>query len=137
MWRARTVGEALQDLNRFLHVQDRGSVTFVRPGADQPGGLRRQEFVVVHPGQRAAEVAFHAVFGPVVEFVQQRRAYGCGLKPERVAAEVQCGRSVVRRENEMIAEMPERILRIAGAGKVQGVFKNHDRCFKVRKNNKI
>ena len=27
MWRARTVGEALQDLNRFLHVQDRGSVT--------------------------------------------------------------------------------------------------------------
>lgn len=28
--RARQVGEALYDLNRFLHVQDRGSVTFVR-----------------------------------------------------------------------------------------------------------
>lgn len=39
MWRARTVGEALQDLNRFLHVQDRGSVTFVRPGADDTVSL--------------------------------------------------------------------------------------------------
>jgi AraC-like DNA-binding protein len=31
MWRARTVGEALQDLNRFIHLQDRGSVTYLRP----------------------------------------------------------------------------------------------------------
>jgi AraC-like DNA-binding protein len=31
MARARSVGEALNDLNRFLHLQDRGSVTFVRP----------------------------------------------------------------------------------------------------------
>ena len=31
MWRARRVDEALHDLNRFLHIQDRGSVTFVRP----------------------------------------------------------------------------------------------------------
>lgn len=35
MWRARTVGEALQDLNRFIHLQDRGSVTYLRPV--QPG----------------------------------------------------------------------------------------------------
>ena len=34
MWRARRVDEALHDLNRFLHVQDRGSVTFVRPVRD-------------------------------------------------------------------------------------------------------
>ena len=34
VWRARTVGEALHDLNRFLHLQDRGSVTFLRPVAE-------------------------------------------------------------------------------------------------------
>ncbi len=29
MWRAQTVGEALHDLQRFMHLQDRGSVTYV------------------------------------------------------------------------------------------------------------
>ncbi len=34
MWRAPTVGEALQDLNRFIHLQDRGSVTYLRPAQE-------------------------------------------------------------------------------------------------------
>ncbi len=29
IWRAHTVGEALHDLQRFIHLQDRGSVTYV------------------------------------------------------------------------------------------------------------
>lgn len=79
MWRARRVDEALHDLNRFLHIQDRGSVTFVRPvkdgvvslgysilDADPPGtglvydlvmviGLRLMR-TLAGPGFRALEV---------------------------------------------------------------------------------
>jgi AraC-like DNA-binding protein len=39
MARARGVGEALNDMNRFLHLQDRGSVAFVRPPQDGVAAL--------------------------------------------------------------------------------------------------
>lgn len=34
MWRASTIDQALQDLNRFLYMQDRGSVSYLRPAGE-------------------------------------------------------------------------------------------------------
>ncbi len=48
--RARVVGEALHDLNRFLHLQDRGSVSFVRPAQDGMAALGYSIFDPDTPG---------------------------------------------------------------------------------------
>jgi AraC-like DNA-binding protein len=58
MWRAGRVGEALYDLNRFLHLQDRGSVTYVRPAGD---GLVALGYSIFDPDTPGAALIYDLV----------------------------------------------------------------------------
>jgi len=71
-----------------VHCQGVHHYYLVRQPSDESSGLGRKEFMIVHPGQFASKMAFHTVFGPLVELVQQGLADGFGLESEGVAAEV-------------------------------------------------
>jgi AraC-like DNA-binding protein len=58
MWRAGRVGEALHDLNRFLHLQDRGSVTFLRPAGE---GLVALGYSIFDPDTPGAALIYDLV----------------------------------------------------------------------------
>ncbi len=94
-------------------------------GSDQSGCGIGQEPVVVHPGHVAAEMAFHTVFGPVIEFAEDSGADAFGLQPERVAAEIEAIFPQVLWENKLIAVNAQRVLLVGLAGADQGVIQLH------------
>jgi AraC-like DNA-binding protein len=58
VWRASTVGEALQELNRFLHLQDRGSVSYLRPAQE---GVVSLGYSIFDPDTPAAGLVYDLV----------------------------------------------------------------------------
>ncbi len=58
MWRARSVGGALHDLNRFIHVQDRGSVTYLRPAQE---GVVSLGYSILDPDTPGAALIYDLV----------------------------------------------------------------------------
>lgn len=58
VWRAPTVGAALQELNRFLHLQDRGSVSYLRPAQE---GVVSLGYSIFDPDTPAAGLVYDLV----------------------------------------------------------------------------
>ncbi len=58
VWRAPTVGTALQELNRFLHLQDRGSVSYLRPAQE---GVVSLGYSIFDPDTPAAGLVYDLV----------------------------------------------------------------------------
>lgn len=67
MWRASTVGEALQDLNRFLYMQDRGSVSYLRPAGD---GIVTLGYSILDPDTPGADLVYDLVMALALRLMQ-------------------------------------------------------------------
>lgn len=146
MWRAHTVGAALHDLNRFIHVQDRGSVTFLRPASeglaslgysildpDTPGAAQIYDLVMAlgmrllralaGPGFRAVEVWLP--HGKPHQPAPWRRVFGVPLKFDAPRAEIQFAagwlRAPVAGADAMQHELVQRAVRLAEAGVSPGL----------------
>jgi AraC-like DNA-binding protein len=79
MWRARTVGEALHDLLRFLHLQDRGSVVYVNLLDD---GRATLGYSILDPRARGVGLAYDAVIAMAMKIL--RTVCGPQFKPLEV-----------------------------------------------------
>ncbi len=81
--------------------------------------------MVMHPGEIAAEMTFHAMRLPVIEFGEQCRSGGFGLEPQGVATEIQHGMALVLGEQELVAVSAEGVFAVEFLGESQGVFVVH------------
>jgi hypothetical protein len=79
MWRAGRVGEALFDLNRYLHLQDRGSVTYVRPAGE---GLVALGYSIFDPDTPGAALIYDLVMALGVRLL--RALAGPGFRAAEV-----------------------------------------------------
>lgn len=67
VWRSRTVGEALNDLQRFLHLQDRGSVAYVTRLDDDVVAVG---YSIVDPRAEGVGLAYDTVMSIVMKLLR-------------------------------------------------------------------
>ncbi len=79
MWRAHTVGQALHDLLRFMHLQDRGSVVYLNPLGDDTATLG---YSILDPLASGVGLAYDAVIAIAMKVL--RTVCGPGFKPLEV-----------------------------------------------------
>ena len=79
VWRSRTVGEALNDLQRFLHLQDRGSVAYVTRLDDDVVAVG---YSIVDPRAEGVGLAYDTVMSIVMKLL--RTVCGPQFKPTEV-----------------------------------------------------
>jgi AraC-like DNA-binding protein len=146
MWRARRVGEALQDLNRFIHLQDRGSVTFLRPAKE---GLVSLGYSILDPDTPGAGLIYdlvlalgmrlmHGLAGPRFRAAEvclphvaprlkgpYRRVFGAPLSFDAPRAEIQFAadwlQAPVIGADAVQRDLVQRAARLADAGASPGL----------------
>jgi AraC-like DNA-binding protein len=101
LWRAQTVGQALHDLQRFIRLQDRGSVTYVHMHGD---GTASMGYSVVDPDTPGVGLVYDTVMsiamtilrtlcGPRFKAIEVSLAHA---QPDDVAAYRRCFAAPVR-----------------------------------------
>lgn len=67
IWRAPTVGAALQELNRYLYVQDRGAITYLRTS---PDGVAALGYSILDPQAPATATVYDLVMALALRLMQ-------------------------------------------------------------------
>lgn len=67
IWRAPTVGAALQELNRYLYVQDRGAISYLHAS---PGGIAALGYSILDPQAPAAATVYDLVMALALRLMQ-------------------------------------------------------------------
>lgn len=79
IWRAPTVGAALQELNRYLYVQDRGAISYLRAA---PGGIAALGYSILDPQALATGTVYDLVMALALRLMQ--RLAGPRFRPAEV-----------------------------------------------------